>query len=233
MQKKEKIPPSQRRDLLLRNTGTLSTPVPLDGNIGYQRTSAITMIRRIALFCNIEKIGEPSERLYTYTNADLPDLSGEHCPACGAKGMFKKHGSYRRYVVDRRKGKNVVLHLSISRVKCACGCTHALLKDTMIPYCQYSLRFILQVLRTYFRHSRTVAQICADFQIAAPTLYRWKKIFLSHRELWLGLLRSREQDPCAFLCFLSHHHALSGFLQPFFLKTAFSFLQSHANPAYS
>lgn len=190
------------------------------------------MIERISLFCNIEKIGKPSDQLYSTTSV-FSDLSKANCPSCRAKGMFKKHGSYNRYVIDLYKGKPVTLYVSICRVKCACGHTHALLKDTIIPYCQYSLRFVLAVLRSYFRHSRTVAQICADFQISAPTLYRWKKIFLTHRELWFGLLRSREQDPCAFLRFVSRHPALSGFLHAFFLKTSFAFLQSHANPAYS
>lgn len=150
-----------------------------------------------------------------------------------ARGMFSGHGTYQRYVIDLQGGKPVVMRVTIRRVKCDCGHTHALLKDSIIPYCQYSLRFILQVLKAYFRRSRTVRQICDDFQITPPTLYRWKRLFLAHRQLWLGLLLSKEQSPLSFLRFLDHLPVLSDFLHAFFLKAAFSFLQSHANPAYS
>ena len=147
--------------------------------------------------------------------------------------MFEDHGHYSRYVIDLRQGKPETYRVDIRRVKCACGHTHALLKDMLVPYCQYSLRFILQVLKAYFRRSRTVAQICERFRIAPPTLYRFKKLFLSHRELWVGLVLSGQQDPASFLQFLEHQKIPSVFLRSFFLKTTFSFLQSHANPAYS
>lgn len=197
------------------------------------RTVTVIMIRRFYLLCNILKAGKPSGLLYTYLGEDLPDLSRENCPACHARGMYHSHGHYYRYVIDLLGGKPVSLRVPIRRVKCACGHTHAILKDSIIPYCQYSLRFILQVLKAYFRHSRTVAQICDDFQIAPPTLYRWKRLFLVHKELWLGLLRSRELMPSAFLQFICRQPDISKFLQPFFRKASFSFLQSHANPAYS
>ncbi len=176
-------------------------------------------------------VGKPSVSLYTLP--DYPDLSFRNCPACRARGQFKSHGRYSRYVVDLRNGRPVVFQVSILRVKCACGHTHALLKDLLVPYCQYTLRFMFQVLKTYLRRSRTVRQICDDFRIAPPTLYRWKKLFLAHRQLLLGLLHSRESDPAYFLQFIERVLVLSDFLQDFFRKAGFSFLQSHANPAFS
>lgn len=192
-----------------------------------------SMIRRNSSNCNILTNKKTTDFLYTYSEADIPDLADVNCPACRARGMFKNHGWYSRYVIDLRKGKPETYRIKIYRVKCDCGHTHALLKDTLIPYCQYSLRFILQVLKAYFRRSHTVSQICADFQIAPPTLYRWKRIFLEHRGLWLGLMKSLEQEPQAFLRFIGHLSIPSVFLSSFFRLTGFSFLQAHANPAYS
>lgn len=191
------------------------------------------MIRRISLLCNTRKISKPNDLLFTYPQDELPDLSLTNCPACRARGMYQPHGSYKRYVVDVYGEKITELRVSIPRVRCTCGHTHALLKDSLIPYSQYTLRFILTVLKVYFRHSRTILQICRDFGIAVPTLYRWKRIFLAHRELWLGLLRSRDSDPSYFLQFIDHQRHLSDFLHAFFLKAGTSFLQLHRNPAYS
>lgn len=204
-----------------------------EGKGGTLCTFTTVMIRRIYLLCNILKVKKISDLLYTYPEKDIPDLSRENCPACHARGMYRSHGSYRRYVIDLLDGKPVTHLVSIQRVKCACGHTHALLKDSIIPYCQYSLRFILQVLKAYFRRSRTVVQICDDFQISPPTLYRWKRLFLAHKELWLGLLRGREVAPLPFLQFIDRLPDISEFLHAFFLKASFSFLQSHRNPAYS
>lgn len=191
------------------------------------------MIRRKSLFCKIKKIKKPSIFLYTYSKDDVPDLTRQNCPACRAQGQYKSHGFYKRYVIDFYKGKPSAFQVCIQRVRCSCGHTHALLKDILIPYCQYTIRFILQVLKKYFRHSLTINEICQLYRISEPTLYRLKKIFLLHRELWIGLVRSREEQEAFFIQFIQCCSDLSDLLHTFFRKTGFSFLQSHANPAYS
>lgn len=189
------------------------------------------MIRRRSLFCNTLYKFKPSYSLYSLS--DYPELDHQNCPACRTRGRYKPHGCYERNVVDFYGGKPVTLKVRISRVRCSsCKHTHALLLDTLIPYCQYSLRFILQVLKMYFRHSHTIEGICDLFQISAPTLYRWKRLFLRHRELWLGVLRS-QRPSLSFLQFLDRTSDLSSQLENFFHRFHFSFLQSHANPAYS
>lgn len=189
------------------------------------------MIRIRSLFCNPWSIGSPDNSLYTFS--EFPDLSFRHCPSCGARGQFVPHGRYCRWVIDLDGNAPVIRSVSILRVRCSCGHTHALLKDILIPYCQYTIRFILCVLRNYFSKSATVDGICRKFQIAPPTLYRWKKLFLAHRELWLGLLRSGREDPLCFLQSLDRQSCISDFLADFFHLAAFSFLQSHADPAQS
>ena len=176
-------------------------------------------------------IKNPSVSLYTLS--DYPDLSLLNCPACRTRGHFKPHGCYSRYVIDFWNGRPSVFLVTILREKCECGHTHALLNDFLVPYSSYTLRFMLQVLKAYLRRSRTVQKICSDFQITPPTLYRWKRLFLSHRTLLIGLLRSKESDPAYFLQFIDRVPVLSDFLEAFFRKVSFSFLQSHHNPAYS
>lgn len=67
-----------------------------------------------------------------------------------------------------------------------------------------------------------MAGICERAGIAVSTLYRWKKLFLTHKQLWPGVLEAAHQDSCHFLDQLSgttlknHHHAFRvSFLQPF------------------
>lgn len=189
------------------------------------------MIRIKSLPCNINTINYSLDSSFTYTI--YPDISTQKCPACGTCGWFKPYSSYTRYVVDWVGGEPVTYQITILRVKCECGHTHALLKDSLVPYCQYSLGFMAQVLKTYFRKNCTIEQICKKFLITPPTLYRFVKLYQTHRLVFLGLLLSTESNPLWFLRYIEHLPIPSDFLESFYLKTTFSFLQSHANPAYS
>lgn len=189
------------------------------------------MIRTNSIFCNINSMKSPEEFLYTYSS--LPNVSPFHCPFCNALGHFKSHGRYERYVIDIKGGKPVSFRVPILRIECDCGHTHALLKDTLIPYCQYSLRFILHVMRAYFKGHWTVTRICKFFQITPPTLYRLKRIYLSHQQLFFGLLAYQRAENDWFLRFIDHVAILSDFLMSFFKLSRLSFLQTHANPPSS
>ncbi len=154
------------------------------------------------------------------------------CPGCGSRGICIPHGSYRRCVVDYVRGKVVYTSINVRRVRCTgCGHTHALLPDFIIPYTTYSLFFILRVLCAYFRR-RPVEQICRRFAITPSMLYQWKALFLAHKEVWLGVLKSAETAPEHFLRWLTHapNYAVR-FAAAFFSKTAYSFLQRHRDAA--
>lgn len=119
--------------------------------------------------------------------------------------------------------RRAVTHtVTVQRCRCgSCGHTHALLPATLVPYSSYSLRFILSVLRAYFLRTDTVAGICERVGIAISTLYRWKKLFLTHKQLWLGVLEAMHRDHCSFL------DQLDGVaLKSHYLAFRVSFLQS-------
>lgn len=114
----------------------------------------------------------------------------------------------------------------------SCGHTHAILPDEIIPYSTYSLRFILRVLAAYYLGSQTVEELCQRYAISASMLYEWKRLFLEHKEMWLGVLEDGETDPAGFIRRLFTLADYStGFGKPFYLKTARSFLQRHRDAA--
>lgn len=157
----------------------------------------------------------------------------ETCPWCGAKGGCRPHGTYTRSIIDFSSGKPKDSTLTVLRVICSsCGHTHAILPDSLIPYDSYSLFFILRVLAEYFSSTSTVRSICERFWITPSMLYRWKALFFLHKRLWLGVLEDAACAPAEFLSRIGSLPSFSGeFGCRFVLLTAFSFLQSHKNPA--
>ena len=156
----------------------------------------------------------------------------EVCPSCGASGFCRLFASYKRFLIDFAKGRIHQHHVKIFRVKCeSCGHTHAILPDFIIPYCQYSMPFILQVLRVYFLREKTVREICDVFDISPQLFYRWLRVFGKHKTWHLGSLASAETNPGVFLDRVISRDPFTGFLSKFHEKTLFTFLQNHANPA--
>lgn len=152
------------------------------------------------------------------------------CPYCGAKGTCRKRGSYERNLVTFFAGKPQVLRLRVPRVQCPCGKSHALLPDFIVPYLSYSLPMILLVLYDYFNRHLTVRGICEKYLITPPVIYRFKKQFLLHKKDWLGIVRDMSLPACTFLEEVMAE-SYSQFLDAFLMLTAYSFLQSHKNPA--
>ena len=155
----------------------------------------------------------------------------ERCPFCHAKGNCRNYGSYERNIVDICDGKPVEDLLNISRVLCSCGHSHAVLIDSIVPYRQYSLPFILYILQVWFSHSLSLERIEEEFGISHQTLKRWKESYGKHKLLWLGMVRSRLVSFQEFLAELLDMDPFSVFSSGFYKKTLHSFLQSHANPA--
>ena len=194
------------------------------------------MIRNFELFCKLKIINISELELFSNQIASFcPDLAV--CPFCQAKGALKKHGSYTRDLIHITNGTVMTEILTVPRYICACGHTHAILPACLIPHGSYSLFFILTVLHTYFLRSNTVQDICDTFKIAPSTLYDWIRLFHTHKSLWLGTLSHLESSNIDFLTLLwDELH----FLQRFFTRMAFSFLQgvslasaSHRSPPKS
>lgn len=160
------------------------------------------------------------------------DPEKERCPFCGSKGTCRVFASYERYVVDITEANVVVSRrIRIYRVLCACGHTHALIPDFLVPYLQYSLPFILYVLKLYFTHSMTVQALCETYGFSHATLYKWKRMFFKHQSWILGMVQAKQQSGLEFLIVLLSSSVFSDFTDHFYQKTLYSFLQSHANPA--
>lgn len=156
------------------------------------------------------------------------DPAREVCPHCHSRGNCSFHKTYPRYLVDFHQSRICSDVIRVTVVRCSsCGSYHSILPDVIIPYQSYSLPFILHVLSRYFQHHDTVSSICDRFDIAPPTLYRWKDLFLDHRSLWLGILDSQLQTPDLFLSYLQGSLSFSDFNSDFIHRFVFSFLQSH------
>ena len=190
------------------------------------------MIRKNSLICKIIRIKKTSIQLFNEYMLSY-SWEDETCPWCGSKGNCVSHGSYMRSMADLTYGKTVYGEICVLRLRCtSCGHTHAILPDVIIPYSVYGLFFILRVLAEYFLRLHTVEKLCSRFGISVSMLYRFKDLFLSHKQQWLGMLVSAETAPSTFiksLCFLEQYSV--SFACQFVLLSARSFLQSHRNPA--
>ena len=166
-----------------------------------------------------------------YEACDEVILQEEVCPTCGRKGCCSPYGHYTRYLIDFKDGSPHCAQLSITRVMCECGHTHAILPDPVVPYLQYSLFYVLMVLAVYSCHLMTIDHLCEAYHITPPILYRWLKVYKEHRCEWQGLLESTSSDIRHSLYELSKKDSYSSFAIFFIQKAGVSLLQSHANPA--
>ncbi|MDO5133742.1 MAG: DUF6431 domain-containing protein [Eubacteriales bacterium] len=155
----------------------------------------------------------------------------ERCPSCGAKGQCRVFAYYERGIVEISGNRISFCIIRILRVICSCGHTHAIIPDFIVPFRRCSLPFILYILRLYFSHAMTIEKICAEFEISHSTIYRWKAIFLQHKDWWLDFVRSRRTTPSDFLGQICTSDPFSAFTSSFYQKTLYSFLQFHSNPA--
>lgn len=157
------------------------------------------MIRVFDLFCKLNTIRISDQKWFDQAVSSLL-LSDQPCPCCNSKGNLIPHDRYPRYMVTLKNGKVHTVLLNVPRVKCmSCGHTHALLPEMLIPYSSYSLRFVLKVLEAYFLHLHTVEEICGACQIAHSTLYAFRDLFLSHKQLILGILEHAQEKAADFI----------------------------------
>ena len=145
------------------------------------------------------------------------------CPHCGAKHSCAPFPSYTRYIICLEANKPICHQVEVPRILCtSCNHTHAILPDCLVPFSSYSLSFILTVLQDYFLRKQPVLQLCSQYQISVSTLYAWIHQFVSHKKLWLGILRNAAISSCSFLeSLLASDFSTSDFFQTFL----FSFLQ--------
>ena len=184
------------------------------------------MIRLFTSLCKsvLEKLSD--EAIFQEATEGF-SYHNERCPSCGAAGKLSPYGEYFRNLVSHNGEKTIESQVSPLRFECAsCGITHALLPDIIVPYSQYSLRFMLAVLVAYFERNTTVLAVCTYYGIAVSTLYAWKHRLLEHKDLLLGMLASLKEPVQVFLRDLFDSLRLSEQLSVFFRRYGFSFLQN-------
>lgn len=151
------------------------------------------------------------------------DYHHQTCPSCGATSGHEFHSSYNRYMIAFEGGHRKDYTVSIPRLRCGCGHTHALIPNNLIPYGSYSLRFILIILYKYSLCSCSVSELCSKFQISISTLYGWIALFKKHYNLWNGAINE--------ISVISSESILRVKSEPlilvlFFKRFGFSFMQS-------
>lgn len=195
------------------------------------------MIRAFTIFCKLNFIKLSAQEMFTeammdFSKEKLPKMVLP-CPFCGAKHpQWSGFASYERYLISFEKGMHITYTIRVSRIICSsCGHTHAILPEIIIPYGSYSLIFILNVLRDYYLSHITVQALCEKYAIATSTLYAWKRLFLIHKKLWLGILEDAITKPLTFLSSLPSL-TTSDNLNIFFQHQAQSFLQGVSKTAH-
>ncbi len=188
------------------------------------------MIRKNSLFIKLFKIKISSNFLFDLFMKQVRPES-ETCPVCKSSGKLHIHCYYKRYLIDFVGGKPVRHEVTVLRCICdSCGATHAILPDFIIPFCSFSLFFVLRVLGEYFLHLHTIEQLCERFSISSKQLYKWLKLWKSHKAQWLGFLNDLDLSDKGFLRALVRMDRVSDFTSGFVRTFGNSFLQSHANP---
>ena len=187
------------------------------------------MIREKAIFIKLNQLHYSDRQLFDAAVAGFkPSSCG--CPKCGAVGRLSPIRPYRRFMVSAEHGSRSDTELIVPRFRCgSCGCTHALLPDSLIPFGSYSLRFVLTVLLAYLNRSDTVADFCDHWQIAVSTLYGWIHLFRSQYNAWCRILDRILWVTQKSLDSVSDFPA---FPSDFLFRFGFSFLQGHrASPS--
>lgn len=103
---------------------------------------------------------------------------------CGHSACLSIHGYYTRSI----KGQDKILKLRIRRVRCSeCGCTHAILLSSLVPYSQISLPDQQRICLDYEKNS-DVYSICSDkITIDENNV---KHVLRNYRRKWREMIRT-------------------------------------------
>ena len=103
---------------------------------------------------------------------------------CGHCACFIHHGSYER-IVKTSEGK---IRLRVNRVKCiVCGCTHAILISSIIPYSQMTLEDQTAIIDSYESKSGYDDILKSNFSIDENNI---RSVILRYRKYWKSRILS-------------------------------------------
>ena len=187
------------------------------------------MVRAFTLLCKLNSF-KLSDKVLLDISISHTDLARQTCPFCGSCSNHTIYSSYQRDLISFYEGERHNDTVTIPRIKCHCGHTHAILPDVLIPYGSFSLRFILFVLCDYLTRHCSVEELCLKYQISQSTLYKWIHLFIEHFNLLLGILESINSLSLDALDQICSYEALT---YSFFNRFRFSFLQPYVPATFS
>lgn len=127
----------------------------------------------------LNKVNTSTEKmLKKYENqVNYGDIS---CPICNSKNLVK-NGTYQRNIIFLIENDRIETNMKIQRFKCKnCGKTHALLPEFVVPYKQFSLLFIIEILNSILVKSLNKTSI--TFNVSRQIIYFWKNQFKKHHK---------------------------------------------------
>lgn len=190
-------------------------------NIPVDMPHTSIMVRAFTLLCKLNSYKLSDKVLFDISMSHL-DLVHQACPYCGSTSNHSIYSSYTRDMITFEDGSRKEYLVTIPRIKCSCGHTHAVLPDVLIPYGSYSLRFILLVLSEYLIGHLCVEQLCFKYQIVKSTLYGWIHLFLEHYNLLNGILDSIDS---LSIFAIDQIYSYVSITKEFYSRFKFSFLQ--------
>lgn len=109
---------------------------------------------------------------------------------------IRLYSHYSRNLITASNYTSSNTLVEIPVFKCAvCGHFHAVLPCFIfVPYCQYSLFFILSVLYELHYSSCTIEQLSNKYQISIASIYRWNHRFKSVLTMYTRLRGSSMQS---------------------------------------
>lgn len=181
-------------------------------------------------FQKIRHLNFNDYELYLYLSADSVADSFS-CPSCKTPDeMLIHNGSYKRHLVFLNNNRVQDCFIDIKNFKCSsCNRNHALLYSIIIPYCPYSICFLVDLIyKRLTKQFKNVQQLCEFYDITERTFYRiWKRLLTdSHR---MNVLLDTYGDLLAAMDSLFHSEPVlfHSFLKEFFSSCGYSFLQPH------
>ena len=179
-------------------------------------------------FQKIKQLNFNDYDLYLYLSANS-GADSFSCTSCKAPDeRFVHNGGYKRHLVFLKNNRVQDTFIDIRNFKCtSCNRSHALLYSLIVPYCPYSICFLIDLIyKRLTKQFKNIQQLCEFYDITERTFYRIRKRLLtdSHR---MNLLLDTYGDILAAIDSLFHSEPVlfHFFLEEFFKSCGYSFLQ--------
>lgn len=142
---------------------------------------------------------------YLFDHLDSSNYHFHYDTLCKSPNLIK-FSSYSRNYITFSNHKVLEGTVDIPVVYC-CNDEHyhALLPlNILVPYCQYSLSFILSVIFDKYYSNLTVEAIVDKYHIAKSTIYRWIKKYSSYLRFYYRLKHQYHYSVFISLRYLFH-----------------------------